>query len=213
MCEIGSKLTIKTPEGRQWRCSGISIVNFQQILLIARCLYCWLWTSKCRLDKNIVKVNNKKTRLKYEICSKLSQQNWWLNGLIYCYNLFISDFVQVRNLDLRISTMIKYFIFFPNCRDPNQNIFFIHHSSNNIPWVVSWAELENSEMCKNIINVGRRWNIFFRQLSNPLTTSSVTSVKFPFNHWISWGSWMFPFNAEYLVGVTKAKHNGWYNLK
>ena len=30
-CEI-SKLTIKTPERRQWRCSGVFLVNIQHIL-------------------------------------------------------------------------------------------------------------------------------------------------------------------------------------
>ena len=31
-CEIWSKLTVKTPERRQWRCSGVFIVNFDHIL-------------------------------------------------------------------------------------------------------------------------------------------------------------------------------------
>ena len=31
MCEICSKLTIKTPESRQWRRSGVYIVNFANI--------------------------------------------------------------------------------------------------------------------------------------------------------------------------------------
>ena len=31
-CEICSKLTAKTPDRRQWRCSGVFIVNFQHIL-------------------------------------------------------------------------------------------------------------------------------------------------------------------------------------
>ena len=30
-CEICSKLTMKTPERRQWRCSGVFIVNFEHI--------------------------------------------------------------------------------------------------------------------------------------------------------------------------------------
>ena len=32
MCEICSKLTIKTPERRQWRRSGFFVFNFEQIL-------------------------------------------------------------------------------------------------------------------------------------------------------------------------------------
>ena len=31
-CKICSKLTIKTPERRHWRCSGVLIVNFEHIL-------------------------------------------------------------------------------------------------------------------------------------------------------------------------------------
>ena len=30
-CQICSNLTIKTPERRQWRCSGVFIVNFEHI--------------------------------------------------------------------------------------------------------------------------------------------------------------------------------------
>ena len=30
-CEICSKLTIKTPKQRHWRCSGVFIVNFEHI--------------------------------------------------------------------------------------------------------------------------------------------------------------------------------------
>ena len=30
-CEMSSKLTIKTPERRQWPCSGVFIVNFEDI--------------------------------------------------------------------------------------------------------------------------------------------------------------------------------------
>ena len=32
MCKSCSKLTIKTPEQRQCRCSGVPIVNFEQLL-------------------------------------------------------------------------------------------------------------------------------------------------------------------------------------
>ena len=34
-CEIYSKLTIKTPERRQWRRSGVFIVNFEYISRLA----------------------------------------------------------------------------------------------------------------------------------------------------------------------------------
>ena len=31
-CEICSELRIKTPEPRHWRCSGVSILNFEHVL-------------------------------------------------------------------------------------------------------------------------------------------------------------------------------------
>ena len=51
MCEICSKLTIKAPERRQWRHSGIIIVNFEHIshlvlvfLLLILNIFCRLGT-------------------------------------------------------------------------------------------------------------------------------------------------------------------------
>ena len=31
MCEICSKLRIKTPEGHQWLCFGVIIIDFEQV--------------------------------------------------------------------------------------------------------------------------------------------------------------------------------------
>ena len=41
-CELCSKLPIKTPERRQWRRSGVFIVNFEHISHFALCFYCQL---------------------------------------------------------------------------------------------------------------------------------------------------------------------------
>ena len=38
VCEIFSKLTIDSPERRQWRCCGVVVVNFEQILHIVLAL-------------------------------------------------------------------------------------------------------------------------------------------------------------------------------
>ena len=46
-CEICSKLTIKAPERRQWRCSIVFIVNCEHISYFSNYFCCWLWTSKC----------------------------------------------------------------------------------------------------------------------------------------------------------------------
>ena len=45
-CKIGSKLTIKTPEWRQWRRSNVFIINFEQISHLFQCSYCCLWTNR-----------------------------------------------------------------------------------------------------------------------------------------------------------------------
>ena len=53
MCEICSKLTLKTPGGRQWRRSGVFSVNFEQIYTLFWCCHCWFWTSKCRRGRKV----------------------------------------------------------------------------------------------------------------------------------------------------------------
>ena len=61
--EICSKLTIKTPEWRQWYCTDVIIVNFNHILHINLVFPLFFRTSKCRLRhgyfdaKFIVKTN------------------------------------------------------------------------------------------------------------------------------------------------------------
>ena len=52
MCEICSKLTIKTTKRRHWtdlRRSGVFIVNSEQFYTFFWCFHRWLWTSKCLL--------------------------------------------------------------------------------------------------------------------------------------------------------------------
>ena len=55
--EIYSKLTVKTPERRQWYCSGVFIVNFEHISHL-NLVFLMLTLSKCRLG-NIVNVQGK----------------------------------------------------------------------------------------------------------------------------------------------------------
>ena len=51
-CEICSKLTIKRPQRRQWRRSGVFIDNFEHISYFFQVLllHCWPSTSKCWLS-------------------------------------------------------------------------------------------------------------------------------------------------------------------
>ena len=49
---ICSKLTMRTPERRQWRRSGVCIVNFGTDFTRCCFFHCWLWTRKCRLRKS-----------------------------------------------------------------------------------------------------------------------------------------------------------------
>ena len=49
--EVISKLTIKTPERRHWRHSGVFIVNFEHISHFFLMFLLLLWTSKCFFRK------------------------------------------------------------------------------------------------------------------------------------------------------------------
>ena len=60
-CEICSKLTIKTPERRQWRHSGVFIVNFEHIsplflvfllLTLNKRMLAGLYECFCKMQKN-----------------------------------------------------------------------------------------------------------------------------------------------------------------
>ena len=46
ICEIYSMLTIKTPKRRQWRRSGLFIVNsLNRFHIFFLCSHCWFWTN------------------------------------------------------------------------------------------------------------------------------------------------------------------------
>ena len=47
MREICSKLTVKTAERRHWRCSGLVIINFEQIISPIGLVFPWLTLNKC----------------------------------------------------------------------------------------------------------------------------------------------------------------------
>ena len=49
MCEICSKLTVKTPELRHWPRSGVLIVNFERFNTLFWYFYCWHWTNTWRV--------------------------------------------------------------------------------------------------------------------------------------------------------------------
>ena len=69
LCEICSKLTIKIPERRQWNCSGVFIVNFEQISRLSLLFYCLTWTSKCR-PRPVIKLFIKTKKY-------ISNDKWW----------------------------------------------------------------------------------------------------------------------------------------
>ena len=71
--EICSKLTIKTPERRHCRLSGVLIAKFEKILnLVLVFLLRFELNGSNSFPDNIylLKVENKDTRKRYEICSK-----------------------------------------------------------------------------------------------------------------------------------------------
>ena len=51
------KLTIKTPERRQWRRSGVFIVNFEHTSHLFLVLLLLLWTSECYLGTDFPYIN------------------------------------------------------------------------------------------------------------------------------------------------------------
>ena len=95
-CEICSKLTIKTPQRRQWRRSGDFIVSFEHEDVKG---------SSSNFDSNIsvriclFKVNNRNTRTSCEICPKLTiktpqRRQWRRSGD------FIVNFEHISHLVL-----------------------------------------------------------------------------------------------------------------
>ena len=48
MCEISSKLSIKTLEWHHWRHFCVVFADFEHISNFALCFYCSFWTSTCR---------------------------------------------------------------------------------------------------------------------------------------------------------------------
>ena len=84
MCEIYSKLTIKTPERHQWRPSGIFIVNSELISHIVWCFHCWLWTSQCQSGTTEHKIL--KTHL-HKIHPKMT--TWNFQGQKFPFHLLV----------------------------------------------------------------------------------------------------------------------------
>ena len=74
-CEICSQLTIKTPERRHWRHSGVFIVNFQHISASFWCF--WVVLVSLVLTLNIVWHRSRVIIVNYEqICSTASIVNF-----------------------------------------------------------------------------------------------------------------------------------------
>ena len=109
MCEICSKLTIKTQERRQWLRSGVSIVNFVNISHLFLVFLLLFWTSKCYLGfKPAI------------ICSKLTwrRSSVFVVNFEYISHLFIvvllltlsrqmSAWLQHLNMPLKIISFFK----------------------------------------------------------------------------------------------------------
>ena len=120
MCEICSKLTIKTPERHRWRHSGVCIVNSKEISHIVL-MFLLLTLNKNILWKkftvqilmmsleNVIlnksgtqqnpahsylfEVNNKNSRKRCEICSKLTiktpELRHWRHSVVFIVNISI----------------------------------------------------------------------------------------------------------------------------
>ena len=71
MCEICSELTLKIPEQRQLCRSGVFIDNFEHMSHLFVVIL-FLVLNKYPAANYILKVNNRNTRTRCEICSKLT---------------------------------------------------------------------------------------------------------------------------------------------
>ena len=101
-CEICSKLTIKTPEPRQWRRSGVSIVDFEHIS------HLFLLFQLLKKRKKLKKTRLKCVELRYIIYCQANTFNH--NELIS--RLFCKHYVfQVQN-SKRFSFIFLFYIFF-----------------------------------------------------------------------------------------------------
>ena len=65
MCEVCSKLTMKTSEQRQWRCSGVFILNFKYILHIIPLMEKWDFKGHCNYSNP-----TKTIHVKISLCTK-----------------------------------------------------------------------------------------------------------------------------------------------
>ena len=82
MCEIFWKLTIKTTERRQWRCSGVFIVNFKHIL------HLFVVFLLLTLNKQILaeyNVNSSYLALSSQCYISLPPENSWFSDVVRGY--------------------------------------------------------------------------------------------------------------------------------
>ena len=98
ICEICSKLTIITPERRQWRLSGVYIVNSEQISRIVLCFCCWIWASKWRLGRhNRVNFDLLKRTLIWHIISIMKLVSRATNALGVILQKLLSELLYQLN--------------------------------------------------------------------------------------------------------------------
>ena len=70
VCEICSKLTVKTPERHPWRRSGVSIVNFERVSDLVLVLLFLTLAYNCRLGKTSENVNLKRRKCRAKKMSR-----------------------------------------------------------------------------------------------------------------------------------------------
>ena len=79
MCEICLKVTIKAPERRQWRHTGLVslLLTLNRLHTLFWCCHCQLWTNKYRLDK-------------------LARFSFWLSDADPFWNLFMGIYFSIK---------------------------------------------------------------------------------------------------------------------
>ena len=92
MSEV-NKLTIKTPERRQWRCSVVFILNFEHIPHLSVAFRLLLWTSWCLLGilRNTKQKKVNKSNWKLAKWNKKWNKKTWKKDVPFpfCYPCFL----------------------------------------------------------------------------------------------------------------------------
>ena len=137
MSEV-NKLTIKTPERRQWRCSVVFILNFEHIPHLSVAFRLLLWTSWCLL---VILRNTKQKKLNKSIWKLAKWNKKWNKKSLkkrctfsFLLSMFFSTFMnrwspgvtpfqaeRSTDVEMVVNTTLKTIRYFMSCISKTYN--------------------------------------------------------------------------------------------